>query len=102
MAQALKDKEVAGTQPADQAQDAPTHNPIWTALSGRVQGAIWKHPQKGKSRYTIAISRSYRDQKNGEWKSVHFFDRQDLADVKRVRDDAESYLASVVGQAKPA
>jgi hypothetical protein len=56
---------------------------------------MFKHDQKGKVRYTVSISRSFRD-KNDDWKNVHFFDRDDLADVKAVAEQAVTYLAEVM------
>lgn len=71
-------------------------SPVWKTQSNRVQGAVWKHDQKGKARYTIAISRSYRDQ-DGKWQTVHYFDRRDLKDVRAVCDQAESEISSLEG-----
>src|SRR5690349_10314551 len=76
-----------------QAKDSP--GPVWKTQSNRVQGAIWRHSQTGKARYTVAISRSYKDQK-GDWQNVHYFDRNDLADVRKVCDEAAAYLKEVV------
>jgi hypothetical protein len=89
-----KKRTESETQEA-QVPEAPGSGPLWKTQSGRVQGAMWKHNQKGKSRFTVAISRSYKGQ-NGEWQNVHFFDRTDLQDVKKVADDAIAYLTEVV------
>ncbi len=70
--------------------------PIWTTESGRVRGAMFRHEQKGKVRYTVAVSRSYKSKKTDEWVDTHFFDRNDLDDVRKVAEQAVMYLAEVM------
>lgn len=78
------------------AKESSGNGPIWTTHSHRVKAAMWKHDQKGKARYTVAIFRSYLDEKADEWKNVHFFDTDDLDDVEKVRMEAKTYLSEVI------
>jgi hypothetical protein len=103
-AEELEDAGVETPESQEAEQDARASNsPIWDTRSGRVQGAIWKHDQKGgKVRYTIAIFRSYRDKKTEEWKNVHYFDRDDLPDVEKVKVSADTYLREVMDMVEAA
>jgi len=75
------------------AEYSSSSEPIWKGQEGRVQGAMWRHEQedektkKVRIRYTIAISRSYKD-KEGDWQSVHYFDLDDLKNVHRIAEAA--------------
>lgn len=86
-----KNKEVAGTTPEEITQTNDSSAPIWKRQLNRVQSAMWKHGQNGKTRYTVSISRSYKDGK-GKWQSVHYFDRQDLDDVIAIAKEAEEEI----------
>ena len=100
-----KRTEVSGTKPEGpaappeqhrQAQESPGNGPLWKADSKRVQAALWKHDQKGKARYTVSISRSFKDQA-GKWVNVHYFDKQDLDDVVAVANQAREQILSLEG-----
>lgn len=68
--------------------------PIWKEQHNRVQGAMWQHIQDdGSVRFTVSISRSYKDRDDDKWKSVHYFDRKDLKDVRLVCDEAEEEIS---------
>src|SRR5436309_2217450 len=92
-----KDKEVSGTKP-EETQTNDSSVPIWKEQHGRVQGAMWKHPQEdGKVRYTISVSRSYKDDKTKKWVSVHYFDQRDLKDVRSICDQADAEILNIEG-----
>jgi hypothetical protein len=92
-----KKKDVAGRKPAEP-ETNDSSLPIWKAQHGRVQGAMWRHLQEdGTARYTVSISRSYRDKDDDKWKNVHYFDRKDLDDVRSICNTAEEELLSADG-----
>lgn len=96
---ATKKQDVAGRTPESETNDSSL--PIWKNQHNRVQGAMWKYLQKdGKPRFTISISRSYKDKADDEWKSVHYFDRKDLNDIRAICDEAEEHLLSASGMAR--
>ena len=85
-----KKMDVAGKKPAETPETNGSSLPIWKSQHGRVQGAMWKHLQDdGTTRFTISISRSYKDKDDDKWKNVHFFDRNDLDDVRSICHVAE-------------
>ena len=95
---ATKKMEVAGKMPVE-SETNDSSQPIWKTQHNRVQGAMWKHLQDdGKTRFTISISRSYKD--DDKWKSVHYFDRKDLKDVQAICDEAEEEILSANGMSQ--
>src|SRR5438105_1919659 len=67
--------------------------PIWKTQHNRVQGAMWKHLQDdGKPRFTISVSRSYKDKETNKWHNVHYFDSSDLKDIHATCVEAEEQL----------
>jgi hypothetical protein len=90
-----KGKKSAKTA-ASQTNESSGRNPIWDDTSERVKCAIWKHDQKGRSRYTVALYRSYRDE-GGSWHNVHFFDRNDLKDVTLLAERAAKHIDGLHG-----
>lgn len=90
------DATVPATTAATPVQDAKK-KAAWTFASGRVQVAIWSHPQATGTRYTINVFRQYFSHRDNAVKRGSFFDRQDLGDVKRACDAADAYLASLSG-----
>jgi hypothetical protein len=55
--------------------------PLWKEQEHRVKGAVWKRLQNGKPRFTVSISRSFKDKTSDKWKNVHYYDEKDLDDV---------------------
>lgn len=95
MTKATKDKEVSGTTPEENvSQTNDSSAPIWKTQHNRVQGAMWQHDQSGKTRFTVSISRSYKDEKN-KWQSVHYFDSQDLRDVVSIANEAQEQILTL-------
>lgn len=97
----LKDKEVSDKKSEESAantarQANESSGPIWKTQHNRVQGAMWKHGQNGAARFTVSVSRSYRNE-SGKWLNVHYFDRQDLKDVRAVCDEAEQEMLRLEG-----
>src|SRR4051794_6569349 len=97
---ATKKMDVAGRKPVE-SETTDSSLPIWKTQHNRVQGAMWKHPQEdGKVRFTISISRSYKDKDDDKWKSVHYFDRKDLKDILSICDEAEEQILASTGMSQ--
>ena len=89
-------RTVAPAEQEPQTNDSSA--PIWKTQHNRVQGALWEHPQEdGTTRFTVSISRSYKDKETDKWQSVHYFDRKDLKDVHLVCDEAEQEILAIQG-----
>ena len=85
--------------PAEQeTQTNDSSPPIWKTQHNRAQGAMWAHPQEdGGTRFTVSISRSYKDKETDKWQSVHFFDQKDFKDIRLVMDEAEQEILTRQG-----
>src|SRR5947209_6176234 len=90
-------RKAEASAPQAEPRAKESSGPTWKRQHGRVQAAVWSHDQNGKTRHTVAITRSYRDAKAGQWRNVHYFDRQDLKDVHAICDEAEQYLLELEG-----
>ena len=74
--------------------------PIWKDKFGRVQCAMWNHSQEdGKTRQTISISRSYQDE-DKKWHNVHYFDSDDIKDIREACDEVEGQLLNLKGMSQ--
>lgn len=92
-----KKKEVVGRKPAE-TETNDSSVPIWKTQHNRVQGAMWQYLQDdGTARFTVSISRSYKDQDDGSWHNVHYFDRKDLQDVRAICSEAEVHILGAEG-----
>jgi len=92
-----KKMEVTGRKPVE-TEANESSLPLWKAQHGRVQGAMWKHLQDdGTSRFTVSISRSYKDKDDEKWKNVHYFDRKDLDDIRSICHTAEEAILGSQG-----
>lgn len=92
--------DVAGKTPVE-SQTNDSSAPVWKEQHNRVQGAMWKHLQDdGKTRFTVSISRSYKDKDDGSWHSVHYFDPKDLKDIRLICDEADEQILSLNGMAE--
>jgi hypothetical protein len=79
------------------AQDAGGKRPIWSRQINRIDCSMWVQGLNGEQRYSIAITRSYLDKRAKSWKRVHYFDRQDLSDVRAVCAEAERHIFDLEG-----
>lgn len=94
-----KKTDVAGRKPAETTQASNSSVPVWKAQHGRVQAAMWRHPQDdGSERTTLSISRSYRDKDDDKWKNVHFYDPRDIADIRSILSVVEEEILSLDGK----
>jgi hypothetical protein len=96
---ARKAEDSAGEAETSPAQDAGGKRPLWSRQLNRVDCSLWKSGQNGAARYTVAITRSYLDKRSNAWKRVHYFDRQDLTDVRAVCDEAEKHIQGLESSA---
>lgn len=88
-------RTTAASAPQAESSDAL---PVWKTQHNRVQGALWRHPQLGgKVRYTVSISRSYKDSETNKWVNVHYFDQRDLRDVITVASEARDQILELDG-----
>ena len=94
-----KKMEVTGRKPVE-SQTNDSSLPIWKDKFGRVQCAMWNHSQEdGKTRQTISISRSYQDE-DKKWHNVHYFDSDDIKDIREACDEAEGQLLTLKGMSQ--
>jgi hypothetical protein len=86
--------------PAAQAEpqtQASGNRPVWTKQINRVRGSIWAQDRDGQPRYSTALYRSYFDERGGQWKRVHYYDRDDLPSVREMCDELEKELLRLHG-----
>lgn len=81
---------------APQAETSESSGPIWKTQHNRVQGAMWRHQQPdNKVRYTVSVSRSYKDNDTNQWANTHFFDERDLGDIVIVAHEAQEKILAL-------
>lgn len=95
MTQQVKEKEASGTTPETNERTSSLA-PIWKRQINRVQSAMWKHDQKGTARFTVSISRSFKNEQ-GKWQTVHYFDSEDLDDVVAIAKEAGNEILNRKG-----
>jgi hypothetical protein len=61
--------------------------PMCEIRSGRVRASVWDQEQGGSTRWTVTLSRSYRD-REGKWHRTSSWDLQDLQHVDRLAQEA--------------
>jgi hypothetical protein len=97
MTKATVSKPVTKTAASAPQAESESSGPIWKTQNNRVKGAMWRHQQPGdKVRFTVSISRSYKDEKNA-WVNTHFFDERDLRDVVLVANEARDQILGLRG-----
>lgn len=68
--------------------------PVFKANIGSVQCSVWQNTSTDGSQtyYSTDIVRSYKD-KDGNWKTGSNFNHDDLLNVAKLAERAESYIA---------
>ena len=51
---------------------------------GALEAAIWKNQGQNGTFHTITLKRSYKDERDGQWKSTNNLRAQDLADLQKL------------------
>ncbi|REJ68874.1 MAG: hypothetical protein DWQ31_06700 [Planctomycetota bacterium] len=64
--------------------------PAFEHRLGRIKAVVWLNDTKNGSRYSVQISRLYKD--GDEWKSSTSFGRDDLPLVAKVTDQVHSRI----------
>ena len=91
-------KTAASAPKAEISQTQESSGPIWKTQHNRVQGAMWRHLQPdGKARFTVSVSRSYKDGDTNKWVNTHFFDERDLGDMVIVAHEAQDKILQLKG-----
>jgi hypothetical protein len=68
------------------------NKPVFKATIGYVTVAVWRNTKEEMVMYSTEITRSYRD-KDGNWQSVSSFNHDDLLNVAKLAERAESFIA---------
>ena len=90
-------RKTAASAPKADTETNGSSLPLWKNQFHRVKVAMWSHPQKdGKTRETISICRSYQDEKE-KWHNVHYFDRDDIRDIREALGEIEEQLLKLDG-----
>jgi len=71
------------------------NKPLHEVRLGAIKAAIWENQNGEVTRYSVTFSRLYRQDE--EWKSTDSFGRDDLLLLRKVADQAHSWI---LGQAK--
>jgi hypothetical protein len=58
---------------------------------GRVKAAIWGNDSEHGVRYSVSVTRVYKDQQ-GKWRTTESFGRDDLLTLAKVLDRAHSWI----------
>ncbi|ADM09228.1 hypothetical protein PB2503_05787 [Parvularcula bermudensis HTCC2503] len=65
-----------------------TEKPELTLRDGAIKAAIWRNSGTGGDFFTTSISRTYRDEKSGEFKDTNSFTGSDLLKVSALAQEA--------------
>lgn len=57
-----------------------------------LKAAIWKHDGKNGPRFSVSLSRVYREKEDGKWKSTGYFSKDDLLGVSRLSEVTNGWL----------
>jgi hypothetical protein len=67
-----------------------TNKPTHEIRLGTVKAAIWENSTEKGTRYSVTVSRIYRD--GEEWKRTESFGRDDLLTLAKVVDQAHTWI----------
>lgn len=73
-----------GVAPAREAPKQERQRPVHEVRLGRIKGAIWANSTDQGVRYGVTLTRLYKDQQSGEWRTSTSFGRDDLLLVAQV------------------
>lgn len=82
---------MAKTNSVAQRPDAPKderQRPATEVRLGRIKAAIWENSTEQGVRYNVTLTRLYKDQESGEWRTSTSFGRDDLLLVAKVSEMA--------------
>jgi hypothetical protein len=82
---------MAKTNAQTQGRDGPRQErqrPAHEVRLGRIKAAIWANSTDQGVRYSVTVTRLYKDQESGEWRTSTSFGRDDLLLVAQVAEMA--------------
>ncbi len=79
-----------------QKQNPPVHE----VRLGRIKGLVWENDTQNGTRYSVTISRLYKDDDN--WHESNSFDRDDLPLVAKVADSLHTFIFNHIAESKQA
>jgi hypothetical protein len=71
---------------------ATNNKPAFKASIGAVTVTVWRNEGERATYYTTDITRTYKDAK-GEWATTSSFNHDDLLNVAKLAERAESFIA---------
>ncbi len=77
---ATKNGTAQGREAPKQERQRPAHE----VRLGRIKGAVWANTTDQGVRYGVTLTRLYKDQESGEWRTSTSFGRDDLLLVAKV------------------
>lgn len=78
----------------------PKNKPVAKVKTGRITADIWRNDNEQGTRFTVTLSRSYREKESGTWKNTTSFGRDDLLLVAKVADQAHSKIVELMASLK--
>ena len=92
-----KTREAKAEKPAQQQPNRPVHE----IRLGRVKAAVWANPGEHGVRYSVTVSRVYKDSEQ-KWQTTDSFGRDDLLVLAKVSDLAHTWISEATrGQDVP-
>jgi|ERR1700737_3018775 hypothetical protein len=86
---------MAKTNGSTQARDASKEErqrPAHEVRLGRIKAAIWANTTDQGIRYNVTLTRIYKDQESGEWRTSTSFGRDDLLLVAKISELAMVWI----------
>ena len=83
------------TNGATQGREAPKQErqrPAHEVRLGRIKAAIWANTTDQGIRYNVTLTRIYKDQESGEWRTSTSFGRDDLLLVAKISELAMVWI----------
>lgn len=74
--------------------------PVHEVRLGRIKGLVWENETQNGTRYSVTISRLYKD--DDSWHESNSFDRDDLPLVAKVADKLHSYIFEQIAESRQA
>lgn len=71
--------------------EAPRPKPVHEVRLGRIKAAVWANEAENGVRYSVTLSRIYKDTA-GAWQRSESFGREDLPLVAKVADLAHTWM----------
>jgi hypothetical protein len=68
------------------------NRPVHDIRLGAIKASIWENTYGDSTRHSVTISRIYKDKESGAWKNAESFGRDDLLLLRKVADQAHSWI----------